>query len=219
MKKVFKQLQQNKGMSLLEILVSVAISMIVMVVAATFISNGSIFFKKQSGTIDVQNELMECSNKINDALLQSTDTLEINIGPGVSGAKIYTGAYNVSDNKFTSGKGYARLIEWNSGTHELFVMDVLNMSNNELKKGYRMGNHVSAISISISEKCEVVQLDGTIRYKQPLILEFSVTITDEDESRSDSRVVTLRNELKGLKINGVSYVLNEDGLLTMTATD
>ena len=215
MKKVFKQLQQNKGMSLLEILVSVAISMIVMVVAATFISNGSIFFKKQSGTIDVQNELMECSNMINDALLQSTDTLEINTGAGAGGAKIYTGTYNLTENKFTSGKGYARYIEWNSSTQDLYVMDVLNMSDPELKKGYRMGDHVSAISISISEKCEVVQLDSSIRYKQPLILEFSVTITDEDESRSDSRVVTLRNELKELKLNGISYVLDDDGLLTI----
>lgn len=218
MKNVFKQLQQNKGMSLLEILVSVAISMIVMVVAATFISNGSIFFKKQSGTIDVQNELMECSNKINDALLQSTDTLEINLGAGAGGAKIYTGAYSMADNKFTSGKGYARLIEWNSSNGDLYVMDVLTMSDPELKKGYRMGEHVSAISLSISDKCKVVQLDGSIRYEQPLILEFTVTVTGEDESRSESRVVTLRNELNELKLNGVSYTPNADGLLSMDGT-
>ena len=218
MKKVFKQLQQNKGMSLLEILVSVAISMIVMVVAATFISNGSIFFKKQSGAIDVQNELMECSNKINDALLQSTDTLEINIGPGANGAKIYTGSYNVVDNKFTSGKGYARYIEWNSGTSELYVMDVLSISDPELKKGYRMGEHVSSVTVSISKQCEVVQLDGSIRYKQPLILEMGVTVTDGDESRSETRVITLRNKLKEFKYNGVTYVPNADDLLTIVTS-
>jgi hypothetical protein len=92
------------------------------------------------------------------------------------------------------------------------------MSDPELKKGYRMGEHVSAISLSISDKCKVVQLDGSIRYKQPLILEFTVTVTGEDESRSESRVVTLRNELNELKLNGVSYTPNADGLLFKEGT-
>ena len=219
MKKVFEQLQENKGMSLLEILISVAISMIVMVVAATFISNGSIFFKKQSENIDVQKELMECSNKINDALLQSTDTLEINVGSAVNGAKIYTGSYDTMNNKFTSGKGYARLIEWNSNNQELYVMDVLQMSDAELKKGYRMGQHVSNVAVSISDDCAVVQLDGSVRYEQPLILEVQVTITDKNETRSDYRVVTLRNKLNVLKINGVTYIPNEDGLLTKSTSN
>ena len=64
MKDVINEFQQNKGMSLMEVLISVAISMIVMIVAATFISNGSIFFKKQSKTIYLQNELMETSNRM-----------------------------------------------------------------------------------------------------------------------------------------------------------
>ena len=123
MKNLIKQLQQNKGMSLMEVLISVAISMIVMVVAATFISNGSIFFKKQSKTIDLQNELMEVSNRINDALLQSTDELKINIGNEVNGANIYTGTYDEDSNKFTSGKGSARFIEWNSQDKTVYVMD------------------------------------------------------------------------------------------------
>lgn len=218
MKKLFKQLQQNKGMSLLEILVSVAISMIVMVVAASFISNGSIFFKKQSDTIDVQNELMECSNKINDALLQATDTLEINIGPGVNGAKIYTGAYNSMENKFISGKGSARLIEWNSTSGDLYVMDVLKMDDDNLKKGYRMGEHVTDVSVTLSKDCyDIHKTEGTIRYKQPLVFEVSVTVTGDEDCRKDTRVVTLRNKLNKLIINGQTYTLNEDGLFVLSS--
>lgn len=214
MKETLKELQQNKGMSLMEILISVAISMIVMVVAATFISNGSIFFKKQSKTIDLQNELMEVSNRINDSVIQSTDELEIQMGTGANGVKIYTGSYDVVNNKFTSGKGSARYIEWNSADKTLYAMDVLEMSSAELKKGYLMGTHVENVTISISDECEVVQLDGSIRYKQPLVLEISVTVSKEDETRKDYRVVTLRNKLDKLTINGVVYEPNEDDLLT-----
>lgn len=214
MKDVFKELKQNKGMSLLEILVSVAISMIVMVLAATFISSGSVFFKKQSKTIDLQNELMECSNKINDALLQSTEELDISVGSAVDGAKIYTGKYDITSKKFTSGKGSARFIDWSSTDKTLYVMDMIEMADAELKKGYLMGSHVDNITVNISEKCNVVQLDGSIRYKQPLILEVSVTVSKDGETRSDSRVITLRNKLEKFTLNGVVYTPNEDGLLT-----
>ena len=215
MKNLIKQLQQNKGMSLMEVLISVAISMIVMVVAATFISNGSIFFKKQSKTIDLQNELMEVSNRINDALLQSTDELKINIGNEVNGANIYTGTYDEDSNKFTSGKGSARFIEWNSQDKTVYVMDVLEVDDETLKQGYLMGSHVSNVSVSISSDCEVVQLDGSITYKQPLILEVSVSVNKDGETRKDSRVVTLRNELDKLEINGTVYTPNENGLLSL----
>lgn len=214
MKETFKELQQNKGMSLMEILISVAISMIVMVVAATFISNGSVFFKKQSKTIDLQNELMEVSNKINDAVIQATDELEIQTGTGANGVKIYTGAYDLNNNKFTSGKGSARYIEWNSTDKTLYAMDVLEMSDEELKKGYLMGSHVQNVSISIADECQVVQLDGSIRYKQPLVLKISVTVSKDDETRRDLRVVTVRNKLDKLTMNGVVYESNEDDLLT-----
>ncbi len=209
MKGVIKELQQNKGMSLLEILVSVAISMIVMVVAATFISNGSVFFKKQSKTIDLQNELMEVSNQINDALLQSTDELKITISGNA--AQIYTGTYDKDSEKFTSGKGSARYIEWQNNT--VYVMNVTEVSDETLKQGYLMGKYVNSISIAVSSDCQVVQVDNSVAYEQPLILEISVSVTKDGETRSDSRVVTLRNELDKFEINGEVYTPNEDGLL------
>ena len=214
MKGLIKQLQQNKGVSLMEVLVSVAISMIVMVVAATFISNGSIFFKKQSKTIDVQNELMEVSNKINDSLMQSTKELEINTGAGANGAKIYTGQYDINTKKFVSGKGSARYIEWNSADGTVYVMDVLEVADEDLKKGYLMGSHVTSITVNVAEDCKLTHEGTFVGYEQPLILEVSVTVAKDDEIRSDSRIVTLRNELDKLIINGVTYTPNADDLLT-----
>lgn len=216
MKDVINEFQQNKGMSLMEVLISVAISMIVMIVAATFISNGSIFFKKQSKTIDLQNELMETSNRINDALLQSTDELTISVGTNVNGAKIYTGSYDSNTKKFTSGKGSARFIEWNKQNSTLYVMDVVGISDDTLKQGYLMGSHVSDISISVSSDCQVMQVDNAIiTYKQPLILEVSVSVTKDGETRKDSRVVTLRNELDRFELNGKVFTPNENGLLVI----
>lgn len=216
MKDVINEFQQNKGMSLMEVLISVAISMIVMIVAATFISNGSIFFRKQSKTIDLQNELMETSNRINDALLQSTDELTISVGTSVNGAKIYTGSYDSNTKKFTSGKGSARFIEWNKQNSTLYVMDVVGISDETLKQGYLMGSHVSDVSIAVSSDCQVIQVDSSIiTYKQPLILEVSVSVTKDGETRKDSRVVTLRNELDRFELNGKVFTPNENGLLVI----
>ena len=116
--------------------------------------------------------------------MQSTDELTISIGTNVNGAKIYTGSYDSNTKKFTSGKGSARFIEWNKQNSTLYVMDVVGISDDTLKQGYLMGSHVSDISISVSSDCQVMQVDNAIiTYKQPLILEVSVSVTKDGETR------------------------------------
>ena len=73
-------------MSLVEVIVSVAVSMIVLFIAATFMTTSMNFFSRQSDTIDLQDELLEASNQVNDALM-SASALMIAIGVNPDGRK------------------------------------------------------------------------------------------------------------------------------------
>ena len=210
-------INQNKGFSLVEILVSLAVSSIVLIVVGVFISTGTNFFNNTSRTIELQNELMEVSNKVNDALMQAT-YIQIEEGSSVSGEgiTIYTGELSTDKKSFVTGKGNAsKKIEWTGiNDKKLYVMDKPVLDAGMDKRPYCYGNMVTNISVSFSEDCYEMSEDGSYIwfFEQPLILEVSITVSDSKESRSDSKTVTLRNQVTKLKVNGNEYVLDGEVL-------
>lgn len=212
-------INQNKGFSLVEILVSLAVSSIVLVVVGVFISTGTNFFNSTSRTIELQKELMEVSNKVNDSLIQAT---AINIDYKSSGAPeegvvIYTGEISTDGKSFITGKGNtSKKIEWTGKTDKkVYVMDSLLLTNDNEKVPYCMGNMVTNIKVSFSDECVRMSEDRSyvLYYEQPLIMEVEITVSDGKESRTDSRIVTLRNEINQLIVDGNSY--ENDGEVLM----
>ncbi|MGN0373884.1 MAG: prepilin-type N-terminal cleavage/methylation domain-containing protein [Butyrivibrio sp.] len=211
MKKLILQLKQNKGVSLVEVLVSVAVSLIVFLVASSFIATSMGFFDKQNGTINLQNELMESSNKLNDTLMEASYLEMNNLSDG--GRILFTGKYNTARTKFTTGKGTARRVEWYKSSGKLYVMDTPSDSiSADNKAGYLISSYVTGITITIQDECAIFQPDGSIQYEQPLILKLEVEVSDGKEKRSDSKTVTLRNTLDSMYFNG-RYYQNHSGIL------
>ena len=78
-----------------------------------------------------------------------------------------------------------------------------------------MGNMVTNIKVSFSDECVRMSENGSyvLYYEQPLIMEVEITVSDGKESRTDSRIVTLRNEINQLIVDGNSY--ENDGEVLM----
>lgn len=212
MMKMLKKLQQNnKGISLMEVLVSVAVSMIVMVVAATFIATSTNFFNKQSGSINLQNELLECSNKYTDTLMEASYLKISNSADG--GLVVYTGEPDIAEEYFVTGKGVAKRLEWNKSDNTLYALNYPTLPAGDDKQGYLIGSYVSDVKVSIQEECTIVQSDGvTLNFEQPLIIKVEMKVSDGKETRSDSKTITLRNNIDKLVLYGTTYV-NVSGIL------
>ncbi len=211
MKKLFLKLKQNnKGMSLVEVIVSVAVSMIVLFIAATFMTTSTNFFKRQGGSIDLQNELLEASNSVNDALMAASALYIVNNTSG--GLDIYTGEYVIDKSEFTTGKGSARKIEWLKDKKELYALNAPKLESGDDKNGYLVSGFVSDIRIQIQDVC-VSEHNGSKIYSQPLILRVEVEVSDGEETRSDSKTLTLRNKIETLVLDGKTYKINEKGVL------
>ena len=212
-------INQNKGFSLVEILVSLAVSSIVLVVVGVFISTGTNFFNSTSRTIELQKELMEVSNKVNDSLIQATAIIVEykSSGDPEEGVVIYTGEISTDRKSFITGKGNtSKKIEWTGKTDKkLYVMDSLLLTSANEKIPYCMGNMVTNIEVSFSDECVRMSENGSyvLYYEQPLIMEVEITVSDGKESRTDSRIVTLRNEINQLIVDGNSY--ENDGEVLM----
>lgn len=204
---IFKKRKRlnNKGFSLMEVLVALAVSATVITIVGSFITQGSKFYSKTGNSVNLQNELQELSNVVCDSLQEAT---YLEIQNGTSKMDVYTGSYSVvNDIKiFDPGKGVdisrSRLIHWDGKNAYVFDNASLSMISDKDKKGYCYSNYVSNIKISVSEKCKSKNADG---YTQPLMLDVTITVSNKGTERSETKNITLRNKISRLRIGDDEY--------------
>ncbi|MDO5156098.1 MAG: prepilin-type N-terminal cleavage/methylation domain-containing protein [Eubacteriales bacterium] len=66
-----KQIQSNKGFSLIELLIAMTIFSIIMLMVVTFMSTTTAAYRKTQKNVDVQTEAMQVSEQISDILMQA----------------------------------------------------------------------------------------------------------------------------------------------------
>lgn len=202
----------NKGFTLTEVLVALAVSSVVITIVIAFISQGSRFYKTQSNTINLQNELQETSNVITDALQEAT-FLSITSDSKNKKLEVYTGSYEkTKEGKklFTSVKGSSRYI-LRDGTG-IYVFDKADTGyiTEEDKPGYRYSNNIEEITVNISDKCKTEVADSEV-ITQPVMLDVYIKVTHNDTSRFENKTITLRNKIQSLEVNGELYQIGSNG--------
>lgn len=199
----------NKGFTLIEVLVALAVSSVVITIVIAFISQGSRFYKTQSNTINLQNELQETSNVITDALQEAT---YLKIASYNNALSVYTGSYKIVAGKklFINEKGSSRyILRDGSGIYIYDKADMQYITDKD-KPGYRYSNNIEAITVSINDKCKTKVGDSKV-ITQPVMLDVYIKVTHNDTSRFENKTITLRNKISSLEINGAIYTLGSNG--------
>lgn len=199
----------NKGFTLIEVLVALAVSSVVITIVIAFISQGSRFYKTQSNTINLQNELQETSNVITDALQEAT---YLKIASYNNALSVYTGSYKIVAGKklFINEKGSSRyILRDGSGIYIYDKADTQYITDKD-KPGYRYSNNIEAITVSINDKCKTKVGDSKV-ITQPVMLDVYIKVTHNDTSRFENKTITLRNKISSLEINGAIYTLGSNG--------
>ena len=199
----------NKGFTLTEVLVALAVSSVVITIVIAFISQGSRFYKTQSNTINLQNELQETSNVITDTLQEAT---YLKIASYNNALSVYTGSYKIVEGKklFINEKGSSRyILRDGSGIYIYDKADTQYITDKD-KPGYRYSNNIEAITVSIDDKCKTKVGDSKV-ITQPVMLDVYIKVTHNDTSRFENKTITLRNKISSLEINGAIYTLGSNG--------
>lgn len=199
----------NKGFTLTEVLVALAVSSVVITIVIAFISQGSRFYKTQSNTINLQNELQETSNVITDALQEAT---YLKIASYNNALSVYTGSYKIVEGKklFINEKGSSRyILRDGSGIYIYDKADTQYITDKD-KPGYRYSNNIEAITVSINDKCKT-KVGNSKVITQPVMLDVYIKVTHNDTSRFENKTITLRNKISSLEINGAIYTLGSNG--------
>lgn len=199
----------NKGFTLTEVLVALAVSSVVITIVIAFISQGSRFYKTQSNTINLQNELQETSNVITDTLQEAT---YLSITSNSKNLEVYTGSYKIVEGKklFINEKGSSRyILRDGSGIYIYDKADTQYITDKD-KPGYRYSNNIEAITVSINDKCKTEVADSEV-ITQPVMLDVYIKVTHNDTSRFENKTITLRNKIQSLEVNGELYQIGSNG--------
>lgn len=195
----------NKGLSLVELLITMAILSIVMAIAVSFMMTGSRSFTKGNADSNVQKEAELTVNQIEDMIIDINGGVEFNTDDPAkpyltmyhaeddgSGAMLYTMEevkWSQSDEKMSCSKWK---VVYDAAT-DSWVKDAAATIN---YTDQLLAEHVTSFDVDLSDTVEVTKADGT---KEDVVRSVLVKVGYDDGTGivdyATSPVITLRNRL------------------------
>lgn len=214
----------NEGFTLVELLVALAISGVVIVMIAMFMTNGSNMFRTERGRIDLQNEMQMADSFVTQTLMEAK-TLDITNTDGSTTA-IYTGnksdsgdlvavpGYDDEGNEVAGSITSERIMSFDKNKKSLYVSKSYYATP---KKGNLVSDNVTNLIVSIDDSCKVykAQKDDITNettmvhagYQNPIVLNVTLVVSDEKNDKLENVTIKLRNKLKKVVVDGVEYTV------------
>lgn len=206
----------NQGFTLVELLVALAISGIVIVMIALLMTNGTTLFRNERTKIDLQNELQAVDNYVTEVGMEAK-TINIENDENGQTVAFYTGERAANKDLVPVG-GTAitteRIITFKPDDSGLYIS---KSYIENLTKGYLVSGFVTEFKVSIAENCKTFEeikdpIDGTITveqkgYSNPIILNVSITIEDNNKVKHKDMTLTVRNDIDKVTVDGIEYTV------------
>lgn len=194
----------NKGLSLVELLIAIAIAAVVSTLIITMITSSSSMFRNESKKIDVQNDMQIVQNQVADALRQATAISVVKSGDSI---RIYTGEINDVTNQLTAEYGSETTYPDSIITYEDNVLYITSSYMETIPKGYILSENVTDFDISIGEDSisytevtkDAAGNEVTVNksyYTNPLTLDITIKIEDGGEQKNADMTVQIRNKIE-----------------------
>lgn len=197
-------MERNKGLSLVELLITIAILSIVLVIAVSFMMTGSRSFTKGNADSTVQKEAELTVNQIEDMIIDinggvfrtdDADKRELTMyhtEDDGTGTMLYTKSavtWNKSDNNLYCSKWKVNY-DASTGTYVVDTTETKNYENQLLAE------HVTSFDVDLSDTLTTKALDGTT---QTIVKSVLVEVGYDDGTGlvdyATSPVITLRNRM------------------------
>ena len=197
----------NKGLSLVELLIAITIAAVVSLLIATMMTQSTSMFGRESRVIDVQNEMQVVQNQISEKLMEAKAITVVRCGDSI---RIYTGEVEHSSNKLVAENGGSTgytdcIITYTDG--KLYVTSKYMET---IPEGYLLSDAVLDFDIAIETELESEVIvntlpNGTVEnitkyyYESPLAIKVDMKIGDkyDDDNQKDAdMIVKVRNNIK-----------------------
>lgn len=191
----------NKGLSLVEIIVAIAIGSIVLTAVMLLVVQGVKSYRSQSTKASLQNDANIALNQMSDNIMEG-DRLTISNLTNAEGA-IYTSYFMIKDN-----------------VYYVYVPDekILYLSESPTKdtKSSVLCENVEGFDVHILDYCIVEGKNNEIMgVTNPIQIKVSINVAKLGESREVNRILSMRNDLPEIKlmIEGADAESTDDNII------
>lgn len=214
-------MRDNKGVTLVELLVAIAVGSIVMAGIATMIFNSIELYGRTVVSADVQNEAQDTMNLLEDSVLEAKG---LEIVQDTANAKetqyLFLGEFREVSTTEVSyvGRVYQSIYHTTKEWYELYVVDyavgemtgatkdivITNISEdiNNHKKEYLAGQYLSSFFVSIAEAESLQVAENT--FTEPVLVKiemgFYKSNASADKETSISKTIQIRNRIQSLEL-------------------
>ncbi len=205
----------NRGFSLVELLVSVAIMSIVMLIITAMLTNASRFFEKQSAQIELQNEAQVITNYLTESVMEASG-MEFVITDPSTGSGIYR-LYGVDPSTGAiTGKGDQRLLYYDASTFSLYIVsfdagDPIPDPSTYASIGYLISDGIQSFSMDVDKgpvtdpnETTATESDGTpiveVGVRNPITCKIQFRLSNEKASSDFELTADCRNHLSEVTI-------------------
>lgn len=187
----------NKGFSLIELLVALAIGSVIVLMTSMLLIQGSTFYNRETDNVNMRNDYQVVRNQLEQAIMEAKTLVVVKADNGIV---IYTGEVNPSTNELKaveeSNQTTERIITYVKDAGKIYIG---NNHDTATQDGNLLCNEVTAFDIEFDPGCqkEVTLTSGTeLRYVNPLQVNIDLDLKINDSSMNSSMSVKVRNVLK-----------------------
>lgn len=186
---------KNKGFSLIELIVALAVGSIVLLMVGVMLVRGTSMFRTENDEVNMRNDYQIIRNQIDQVLMEAK---MLTIEKQGNSLVIYTGEINLDTREFTTtSKTTERIITYNSDNKTLYISGTYA---DHVSEGNVISTMVEDFDISLDESSKrTVDGGGTeeIYYVNPLKINISLSIANKKSTVDYDYTLSLRNRLKG----------------------
>ena len=202
--------QNNKGFSLIELLVTMAISGVIVILTASLVMNGSKWYTGETAKSDMQNDIQTVNTKIQKSLMEAT-ALTVKKESNVS--YILTGQWDAVNGKWTDDSnqnGTARAIIFYE--NRIYITDkyyeVSDVIANKIPEGYEFSKYLDSVSITLKNDIATVE-GGKNEIEGPVGVNIQYRMKKNKKTTSTDFDVSLRNSssISQILVNGKNIIV------------
>lgn len=184
----------NKGFSLVEVLVVVAMSSILASLVVVIMTNSSTFFRKQSTQIDLSNESQIVTSQLNEAFMEATAYEYTDMGGGSFQIVLYD----------ATAKNMKRTLYYDKANTTLYLAGGTAEPVNS--EGFALSHYVTNCIIEIDEVSKVYDSSHVLStYSNPLMINVDALFEHVNEKKTLELSIRVRNTLEKIKIDTTEY--------------
>ena len=193
----------NKGFSLIELIIAMAVGSIVLLLVATMLTRGTSLFREQSDEVNMRNDYQVLRNQLDQIIMEAKTLIVEKQGDDII---IYTGDVKKDSDvrEFTTAiadRTTERVITYDKSENSIYIS---GQYSERLLKGNLISDMVADFDIELDDSSKKVELNAMgveeTYYVNPLRINITLELKEKDRDINSDFSLNLRNRITEIEL-------------------